>query len=336
MKGSRSNGFTLLELLVAVTITLVLAGIMLAVTTGTLSLWRRAQDNFSANTQAKLALDMIERDLETACCRKDAIGTVWLAVDVISSPGGLSNHGWQLAPMMKPATIDSQRLLPDPVNGVAPNISEARFGLSGAWLRFIGTNLEATGSIPVAISYQLARRPVSGTNVTMTNPADVQYTLFRSAVATDNTFASGNSVVAAAYGSSSPTSSTARTAATLTNPNTTGDTLATNVVDFGVWLYVRDAAGGLKRIYPADNFDLAHAATDAMAPGDSNRFPEVADVMLRILTEEGARIIDAMENNPGTVARPANYTNDSDWWWGVVEANSRVFTRRVEIKGGAL
>ncbi|MDB6166704.1 MAG: hypothetical protein JWQ83_1844, partial [Lacunisphaera sp.] len=272
-RPDRRQGFTLLELLVAVTITLLLAGIMLALTTGTLNLWRHTQDNFSAGTQARLALDMIERDLQTASWRRDGLGTVWLAVDVINNPGTLTNHGWQSATMMKPAGSESQRLVPDSTNGLTPDIGDARFGLSGAWLRFIGTNLDASGSVPVAIAYQVARRPVSGTNVTATNPAEVRYTLFRSAVAADNTMASGNNVTAAAYASASASSGTARAPSTLTNPNTTGDTLATNVVDFGIWLYVRDSSGALRRIYPADNSDLSHLATDAVSPGDPSRFP---------------------------------------------------------------
>ncbi len=316
------HGFTLLELLVAVTITLLLAGLTLAVTTGTLSLWRRTQDNYTAGTQAKLALDLVARDLQAAICRQDASGTVWLAVDVINASGNLSGHGWRAAPLMKPAAPESQRLAPDSVNGLAPSIADARFGRSGTWLRFIALTAESSSepALPRAIAYQIVRRPVSGP-VTASNPAEVRYTLFRTFVGNQATFANGYNV-ASAY------------AATLTNPSTGSDALATNVVDFGVWLYVREAAGGLRRIYPADNADLAHAATDVVAPGDANRFPEVADVMVRILTDEGARILDAIEESTGGITRPPGHASDAEWWWAVVEANSRVYTRRVELNGG--
>ncbi|MDI1250773.1 MAG: prepilin-type N-terminal cleavage/methylation domain-containing protein [Lacunisphaera sp.] len=318
------RGFTLLELLVAVTITLLLAGLTLMVTTGTLNLWRRTQETFTAGTQAKLALDLIERDLQSAICRQEANGTVWLATDVINVPGTLAgNHGWKTVPLMKPATAESQRLVPDPVNGLEPGIADARFGLSGAWLRFIAATIESENerALPRAIAYQVARRPVSG-SVAASNPAEVRYSLFRTAISSQTTFADGYNV-ATAY------------AAALTNPGTGDDALATNVVDFGVWLYVRDAAGALRRIYPAYNADRSHAATDALAPGDANRFPVVADVMVRILTDEGARILDAMERANGTITRPGNFGNDAEWWWAVVEANSRVYVRRVEVKGSA-
>ena len=324
-------GFTLLELLVAVTITLVLAGLMLTVVTNTLTLWHRTQDNFSTAAQAKLVLDMLERDLQAAVFRQD--GVTWLAIDVINSPSGLATYGW-LTPTtsIKPATGESQRLVPNS-SGQTPLISEARFGLSGAWLRFITTNVESGGSLPIAVSYQIARRPLTGA-ITSANQAAVRYTLFRAAVSTDNTFATGNDVTAAGYASASSTPAPSRNAATVANPNS-GDALATNAVDFGVWLYVRDATGGLRRIFPADNSDSTHAARDTGTAADANRFPEAADVMVRILTEQGAGLLAEIESGAGRITRPANYASDAEWWWGVVDANSQVYTRRVEVKGAA-
>ena len=328
-----ADGFTLLELLVAVVITLVLAGLMLTVVTNTLNLWHRTQDNFSTAAQAKLVLDMAERDFQAAPFRKD--GVTWLAVDVINSVGSLNTHGWLASTAaIKPATTESQRLVPT-TSGTTPLIGDARFGLSGAWLRFITTNVESGGSLPIAVSYQIARRPLSGI-ISAASQADVRYTLFRAAVSTDNTFANGNDMTATGYASGSSTPAASRNAATITNPNS-GDALATNVVDFGVWLYVRDTTtGSLRRIFPADNSDIAHAAHDTGTAPDATRFPDVADVMVRILTEQGAGLLAEIESGNGRITRPSNYVSDPEWWWGVVEANSRVYTRRVEVKGTAL
>ena len=70
-----------------------------------------------------------------------------------------------------------------------------------------------------------------------------------------------------------------RAAATLTNPPVS-DALAANVVDFGIWLYVRETGtDNLRRIFPAENDDLAHAAHGIGVLADSARFPDVADVM---------------------------------------------------------
>lgn len=321
--GADERGLTLLELLVAVTITLLLAGIMLAVTTGTLGIWRRTQDDFTGGTAAKLALDLLERDLQSALHRQDGVNNKWLAADVLNSAATLQAHGWLTVALMKPATAESQRLLPATTGGLEPGIADARFGLSGVWLRLIAATAES-GSEPArprAIAYQIARRPVSGV-VSATNPAPVRYSLFRSFLSSQATFATGYDV-AGGYGNA------------LTNPGTGSDVLAPNVVDFGVWFYLRDNGGALHRIYPADNSDLSHVATDAASPGEADRFPEVADVMVRVLSDEGARLLDAMEQSDGAIARPPAHASDAAWWWAVVEANSRVFVRRVEMKGGA-
>ncbi|HEY4246505.1 MAG TPA: type II secretion system protein [Lacunisphaera sp.] len=331
MRRNSRRGFTLLELLVAATITLMLAGLMLTVVTNTLNLWRRNQNRFTASAQALLALDMIERDLQGALYRAD--GGTWLAVDVVNNAAALVPHGWLTNLSMKPATGESGRLIPDVDDGTTPLIGNARFGLSGCWLRFVTTNVESGGALPIAVSYQIARRPVSGP-ITASNPAEVRYTLFRSAVSTSTTFSTGYDVAASDYGSASVSPAASRNPKTLMNPNN-ADALATNVVDFGVWFYARDdATGALRRIFPSDNNDSTHAARAGGAVSDDNRFPDVADVMVRILSEQGAVLLDELENGGGHVIRPPNYASDAEWWWGIVETHSTVYARRIELRGG--
>ncbi|MBX3735375.1 MAG: prepilin-type N-terminal cleavage/methylation domain-containing protein [Candidatus Didemnitutus sp.] len=315
----RVQGFTLLELLVAVTLTLGMAAVMLAVTTGTLNVWRRSQDRFSTSVQAKLALDFLERDLHAGVFRSDA-ATTWLAVDVTNSSGSLVSRGWQVASLMKPSTGESLNLLPTSDDGRNSPISNARFGVSGTWLRMISTVAESgtDGALPRAVAYQVARRPQTGA-ISATNPAEVRYALYRAAVSSSTSFANGNDVTAG-YG----------TALSVVNAS---DAILSNAVDFGVWLYVQAADGSLRRIFPADAGDISHAARDSGGAPDANRYPSVADVMIRVLSEEGARQVAAMEQ--ATIARPSNYTSDAEWWWSVVEANSSVYVRRIELKGGA-
>ena len=294
-----SGGFTLLEMLVAATITLVLAGLMLAVATSTLNLWHRTQDNFAASAQAKLVLDLVERDLQAAIFREGS--NTWLAVEVLNSPGSLTAHGWLVAgSLIKPAGPASQRLVPGAAAGSGPSLGDARFGLAGAWLRLVTTNVESGGSLPVAVAYQIARRPLSGT-INAANPAAIRYSLFRSAVSAESSLAVGSDVTVPGYGSTSVNPAGPRSPATLTNPNGS-DALATNVVDFAVWLQVRDSSGDLRRIFPADNNDATHYARDGSAAADATRFPDVVDVMVRILSEEGAAMIADMEGG-GVVLR---------------------------------
>ena len=54
--------------------------------------------------------------------------------------------------------------------------------------------------------------------------------------------------------------------------------------------------------------------------------------MLRVMTESGAAQLEQMEE--GLMTRPSVYLTDEDWWWGVVNAESRVYTTRVLIEDG--
>jgi prepilin-type N-terminal cleavage/methylation domain-containing protein len=329
------RGFTLLELLVAVTITLVIAGLMLAVPANVLNLWRRSQASQTQAATARQVFDLLEQDLQAAIWRHDA--NRWLAADILDSPGSLANHGWLLGPgLMKPANGGSLLPLPAQEVGGEGLLQNARFGLSGSWLRFVTTNVESGGSLPTVVAYQIARRPVTG-DALATNPAAVRYSLYRSAVSNTETFATGYDVTSSGYASSTnnPTSASStayRAARNVMNPSH-ANLLGSNVVDFGCWLYVRNPDRTLWRIYPSGTGDTSHQAVGNSSASDT-RYPEVVDLMIRILTEEGATLLEAIES--GRVPRPPSYGTDAEWWWGVVEANSRVFTRRVAIKGGAL
>jgi prepilin-type N-terminal cleavage/methylation domain-containing protein len=329
-----NRAFTLLELLVAVAVTLLLAGLMLAVTMNVTTLWRRQQAAATQAITARQVLDQLERDLQTATHRRD--GNRWLALDLLDDAAALTNHGWLLGSgITKPGGGGSLRPLPPADNrGVRP-LEEARFGLSGAWLRFVATNVESGASLPTVIAWQVARRPVTG-NPVATNPASVRYSLYRSAVAPDEVLAAGHDVLAPAYGStsnnpSSATSTAYRQPRNVTNPSH-ANLIASNVVDFGCWLYARAPGGDLSRIYPASDGDQSHHAIGQSTANDT-RFPAVADLIVRILSEEGAAQVEAIE--AGRLRRPAEFGDDAAWWWSVVDAHSSVFTRRIEIMGAA-
>lgn len=325
----RPAGMSLVEVLVAVVVTVGLAVVLLSVTINALNLWRRAQAAFTGDVEAKLALDLMARDLHGALFTES--GGAWLAIDVVSIPSILSTHGWQITGTIKPAGAESLALLPPDEAGIAASITQARFGLSGAWLRLATTNVETksagnpAGSAPVVVSYQIARRPLSGA-VSPGNPAAVRYTFFRSAVTNDSTMVAGFDVRSSAFGSATGSFPAARAPRSVTNPSS-GDAVASNVVDFAVWLYRRDASGVLQRIFPTTETDFSHTSLSAA------EFPEVADVMLRVLTDEGARMVEAIESGNGGLVRPPAMS-ESQWWWSVVAAHSQVYARRIDLKAG--
>lgn len=298
MKPRRGHdGFTLVELLVAAALTAAIAAVILTVTGGALGLWRRAQDNFTADTTALLVLDHLERDFQGALFRPD--GGTWLACDGFDT--AVASHGWIVDAVGKPA---DRRYVPA---GPAPSIADARFGRSGLWLRLITT----TGGAPLAVGYQIVRRSPAG--AAAAGDENVRYSLHRVTVTAKNTFGDGYHV---------PDHEAA-----LRNPEVTY-ALGTNVVDFGVWLYRRESGGTLVRLYPTSDSESGYAAATA------ETFPVCADVMIRVLTDEGATRLSALER--GLVAAPAGGSGAADEaWWNLVAAHSRVYTRRIEVRGGA-
>ena len=105
--------------------------------------------------------------------------------------------------------------------------------------------------------------------------------------------------------------------------------LADNVIDFGVrfYGYTEDAVTGvtqLRRIFPDDAADFEFRAQFS-SDSRRSRLPVVAEVLLRVLTPEGARKIAALE--AGRI---------SGDWWEIATANSTVFTRRICLQTAAL
>jgi hypothetical protein len=90
-----------------------------------------------------------------------------------------------------------------------------------------------------------------------------------------------------------------------------------------------------------DAADITAAGIPYHSAGASNTFtvgfPDFADVMLRVLTDEGARIIEAYENgrsvappNPSGSGQTAAQWQKSYWWTLALE-HSQVFVERIPI-----
>ncbi|WP_197456958.1 PulJ/GspJ family protein [Cephaloticoccus capnophilus] len=305
-KGSArvaTGGFTLIELLVAVSISAVLAGLLVVVTRNTLDLWEKAQDRSFANVQASVALNLLTQDLQSTLTR---VSESTLALNILPA-SALGAHNWRTSePLLKPDWVNILTAAPDPLR--RRYIEHSRFGRGGVWLRFLGFNLNPDGSLPQAISYQIVRRPMAG-GINATNPPPIRYILFRHYTTPDDTFATG-------YDISSYDALLARPAV--------DQALCDNVVDFGVWCYRRESDGSLTVLYPQ-----SPDSRDFLAqPGSSGAtFPDVVEVMLRVMTERGAAQLEQMEL--GLVTRPPGYASDEEWWWAQVLAESRVYSTRI-------
>ena len=84
-KSIAKRAFTLIEIMVASVIMVVLVGLVIQITSEVLKVWTRSSGKLAANAEARIAMDMITQDLETAVFRNN--GQQWLRVDAPVASG---------------------------------------------------------------------------------------------------------------------------------------------------------------------------------------------------------------------------------------------------------
>lgn len=377
-RGSRAGrGFTIIELLVSVGITALMLTLMVTIAINMLNGWNRTGGQLTTGNQARIVLDQISQDLQSAVLKRD--GNIWLAATVQQDkddegdaaigilPAGFFRSEWSATGQRKPTaasgvpaadkSLDLAGVLPVDLTDKG-RIENLRFGQLGVWLRFFTSPPSAndpanltTTSAPRAVSYQISRGQLGAGTA-----ADAQfiYALFRSEVDPVATFDAGYNITAPVY-NTAPAG-----ASSIVRRPTVNDIIATNVVDFGVRLFERNAAGALQEVFPARrnadgtlvgspsqtapvSYLATNSTSSALVPyveyGNDlgtnlpNGFPVAAEIMVRILTPEGVRQIQSLEND---LIKPPPEVASAEYWWQIVEQNSQVYTRRVEIRSTAL
>ncbi len=328
----RRGGFTLVEILVAAAATLLLAGLLLALATNLLVVWDRASGTLEAEGQAEIILDQVSEDLDAAMMRVSS--PAWLAATVQNDQSGAGDAGmtdesWPAT--AKPGGSASLQLVPD-----SNRLEDAHFGQAGVWLRIFAAQPDANNqlsnrSAPRAVAYQLVRRRVG---------SEYSYQLFRSQVrpgGTNSTFSVGYDLFAAAY---TTPNGVAQNPGNIRRPNAQF-LLGNNVIDFGVKVFGRAADGSLVLVFPMNNAagqSLIATTNPTAAPAGytgavTRAFPAAVEIVVRILTQEGARLVGNLE--AGLTVAPAGVAF-SDYWWQLAEAHSRVFVRHIGIKAQPL
>ena len=73
------SAFTLIEIMVATVVMLILVGLVVQITSSVLNAWNRASGKLAANAEARIAMDLLTQDLQTAVFRNN--GQQWLRVE---------------------------------------------------------------------------------------------------------------------------------------------------------------------------------------------------------------------------------------------------------------
>lgn len=350
----RRRAFTLIEVLVASGVTVLLVGFIVVIVSNVSNFWTRSSGSLTAGSQARYALDQLTLDLQSALYRDD--GGTWLAANIPLTTATSTLWDARNNTVPKPAIANGSLQATTTGNLGDNSITSPRFGQAGVSLRFFttkrgantvagtGPTATATGTVsaPVAVGWQIVRRAAS---VRVGN-LDIRYLLHRAearptatAAGRPGTLEAGFSLTAAAYTTNTGTNTGGTTGdpRSLQIPGSATNldsVIAENVIDFGVRLYSRAANGALTRIFPAGALDFTHAATEPpSSPTPGNRFPEVADVMIRVLTDEGARLIATFE--AGRLTAPTGRSN-AQYWWDLALANSKVYSRRIVLRAEPL
>ena len=380
MERHMKKGFTVLELLVAISVTALLAAMLFNITTQVSKTQAQSSADLETNQVAQYILDRIQEDLQCAIYQND--GNLWMAATILTRVDerpGISYDSWSNKFLEKPKPeelslrinqthFQSQNvpMTPNAQANKQGKIEESRFGVRGVWLRFftqapeLDPEAKSSGGAR-AVSYQIVRHGLLADSDT----AMPRYQLFRADVSDENTLRAGfnhipmkttginfdNFPLESIYGEKS-TQIGYRSAETIHNPiiqnadtiSPTAFSIAANVVDFGIRAYVfknnRHGTGYLKQIFPDKNSatDTEYEFLASSHPGyrkdqsdpDMNAFPHVVDIMVRILTSEGASALASFER--GAFPTPSNFDgDDAAYWWEIVEKNSEVFTRRIRI-----
>ena len=352
----RRDGFTLIELLVALGITALLVTLMLNIVVNVLNGWNRSSGTLSANGQATTVLNQLASDIQGAIMKRD--GNVWLAATVQNDQAGagdaaMTNAAWSSS---KPTASNGSLVL----NPATQRIQDCRFGQAGVWLRLFTIPSDDNSAVdklsaPRAVAYQIVRRKVQ------TTATEIPYQLYRSEARPADVTSGGDSTFTAGYDLFMSASSTGYNKGSGTQADTgnirqpnAAQLIGNNVIDFGVKFYASYTPSGattttMTEIFPIDRRGTTTTYGCLAATSDATKtppqgvptagpvitvFPEEADIMVRILTDEGARLIGDFER--GFIVRPATVSSDSVYWWQLAIQNSRVYTRHIQIKNTPL
>ncbi len=309
--NSREKGFTLIEMVVALAITAVIGYLFVSIGRDFVRAWDHIGDTVSRETEVRAALDWIERDFESAFFQEG--NGVMFAVDVLNNEN--NSGSWQTdGDTLRPSTSGS-------------NTQNHEYGWAGCWVRLFTASPTLN-----AVGYQIIRS-------TMRNAPEFtpRYMLYRNAANVRETI---DKVLDLTDTGAYPTLT-----GDVVNPERP-NILAINVVDFGVRLYIyetdptspgypdpsgADAPDQLRLIFPADG--SSQLVTDISAAANhrgstftgiayQNRYPDVIEIYMRVLSERGADMISDMEE-----------AGDNTFWDEVVANNSRLYRRYVVVRG---
>ena len=110
------SAFTLIEIMVASVVMVILVGLVIQITTSVLNVWNDSSGKLSANAEARISLDLLTRDLETAVLKNN--NKQWLRVDAPALSGGPYDNQTVALKLFSPA-LDRDQSQPSDICAIA-------------------------------------------------------------------------------------------------------------------------------------------------------------------------------------------------------------------------
>ena len=110
------SAFTLIEIMVASVVMVILVGLVIQITTSVLNVWNDSSGKLSANAEARISLDLLTRDLETAVLKNN--NKQWLRVDAPALSGGPYDNQTVALKLFSPA-LDRDQSQPGDICAIA-------------------------------------------------------------------------------------------------------------------------------------------------------------------------------------------------------------------------
>jgi|GEM_PF-3153584 len=308
MNKRNKKGFTLIELLVATGVTAIIAGLMIQMVSNLLTAYNRSSGALSAQSQSAFVLDQISSEIESLVLRNTT--DVMLVASVVENPSG---YEWSNSAKPTGGSLVIPAVAPANIFEPQEPIENLRFGQGGVFLRYITaaptlSNDPNSGVRVVGYQIQLD-------GVTDAGGAPLQYMLYRTEIPALETFTDGYNL--------DPTDGDYVSNTALIQPDE-NDIVAGNVVDFGVRFFETSSSTANKSqrglLFPLDSSDVEYNA----AGSGAEQYPDVIEVMIRILTPEGERLLAAKRD-------PLTSASVPQAWWDIVLQNSVVFSRVINI-----
>lgn len=304
------SAFTLIEIMVAAAITIIMVGLVIQITGEVLKVWNRSVGKLSTTAEARMAMELLTADLETALfVNKDQ---QWLRVewDETASQVGTPEVGQTVGlKLFSPAM--------DRTSGGLGNVC--------------------------GIAYRLAKA-VPYNSPSPDSEVEETYILFRSLEEPQNTFdnllGSGDSGPQITLGDENGNLPNFWTTDNIVSP---GNYLAGNIVDFKIYIIGIDPATGEEIVLNSSGDVNGFAAFDNTYEGsiDNNYMyggsdgltgvsPIFAEVALKVISDEGLEILELFSGPQ--LGAGTGYANVDE----VLRAHAEVFKRRVYFQAGPL